>query len=179
MSLAEAEAQLLTEKVQKKTFKKYNLTVLQALCSKYGLSVNPTGKTAKQHTLKADYIRAPPPPDYCTRNGIDERKSATTTHKSSSQTTIPTHAPRERLEIQLLEKPRDWDPIQKINYWLAQGESIDMRVLAQHFGFCHGECRVVDPKNRRPLYQYTPGVLESCDIEDMRSSGVLRVIWQA
>lgn len=55
-TVVEAEADLLSNKVFKSLFVKYNVDVLEALCTKYDLAVTPTGR--RSSPLKNDYIDA-------------------------------------------------------------------------------------------------------------------------
>ena len=56
MSLADAEVVLLSNKKGKSIFQKFNVPILQALCSKFGLAVQATGK--KGSPIKVDYMNA-------------------------------------------------------------------------------------------------------------------------
>ena len=56
MSIVEAEADLLHNRVFKTTFLKYTIKVLNALCTKYNITVTPTGR--RSSPLKQDYIDA-------------------------------------------------------------------------------------------------------------------------
>ena len=55
MSLADAEVDLLSNK-KGKSLQKYNVPILRALCSKFALAVQATGK--KGSPIKVDYIKA-------------------------------------------------------------------------------------------------------------------------
>ena len=56
MSIVEAEADLLKKKVFKSTFVKYNVDVLEVLCTRHNIAVTPTGR--RLSPLKNDYIAA-------------------------------------------------------------------------------------------------------------------------
>ena len=56
MSIVEAEADLLSNRVFKTTFFKYNLDVLEVLCARHNITVIPTGR--RSSPLKRDYVNA-------------------------------------------------------------------------------------------------------------------------
>ena len=56
MSLADAEVILLSNKKGKSVFQNYKVPILRALCSKYGLAVQATGK--KGSPIRVDYTKA-------------------------------------------------------------------------------------------------------------------------
>ena len=56
MSIVEAEADLLSNRVFKTTFLKYTIAVLKVLCAKHNITVIPTGRGSSP--LKKDYVNA-------------------------------------------------------------------------------------------------------------------------
>ncbi|OBZ65930.1 hypothetical protein A0H81_14170 [Grifola frondosa] len=79
------------------------------------------------------------------------------------------------IRIALYAGLRDWRPMREIEHTIGPSDNVDLHVIATAFGLSKG-CKVIDPKNHRPFYEYTPGYLEAANMEDMVKDGHLGII---
>ncbi|OBZ70524.1 hypothetical protein A0H81_09018 [Grifola frondosa] len=82
---------------------------------------------------------------------------------------------RLRLTLPPLRLEGDWRPMREIEHTIGPSDNVDLHAIATAFGLSKG-CKVIDPKNHRPFYEYTPGYLEAADMEDMIKDGHLGII---
>ena len=140
MSIVEAEADLLSNRVFKTTFLKYTINVLNVLCTRYNITVTPTGR--RSSPLKRDYVNALN--TYAVRGCVRLNFRQLSTYQK-------THSPRARrpehqvLEVHWVEGAKDWVVLRKVPYQWRMGEDIDLVALAGRFGETHKLCHVGDP----------------------------------
>jgi hypothetical protein len=64
------------------------------------------------------------------------------------------------VRLRVYEKARDWQHIEESRFALQS----EYRIAADAL-------QIIDPKNFRPVHEYTPNVLETEDLEDMKECG--------
>jgi len=105
-------------------------------------------------------------------------------------------SPPKMVRIRVYSNARDWGHIEEVNFPPASDGSISLATLESGLNV-RGRIRVrgqrhilgrndatslpsfvevINPKNFRPMFEYTPGVLEAHDLQDLLHDGYVRVI---